>query len=103
MDKSRTEFFSGRIAECTGDQKKLFNEIKTLMKPTEITSYPDHESLLDLADSFGDFFVQKIQRIRKELDDLNVEPIELPVVVLSQEQKMKSFTILSEEKVAKLI
>ena len=51
IDEARMEYYSEKVQECAGDQKKLFEIIKSLF-----------DSLKDLADAFGDCFMIKIQK-----------------------------------------
>ena len=74
-----------------------------MIKPEEEIAYPEHTSLSQLADSFGDYFSLKIEKIRHDLDELNVQPLDLPVTTISNEQKMKSFAILSNGDISKLL
>ena len=66
IDEAQTEHYSGKVQQCAGDQKKLFEIIQSLTKSIHQEQYPD--SLKDLADTFGDFFIMKIQEIETKLD-----------------------------------
>ena len=35
IDEAKTEYYSGKVQECAGDQKKLFEIIKSLTKPLQ--------------------------------------------------------------------
>ena len=102
-DKAKTEYYSAKVQECAGDQKKLFEIIQSLTKPLQQEQYPDSDSLKDLADAFGDFFIMKIQKIRTKLDSQNPEPITIPRVPVKEEDMFLSFQPLSEDDVRKLI
>ena len=41
IDEAKTEYHSGKIQECAGDQKKLFEIIKPLTQPLQREQYPD--------------------------------------------------------------
>ena len=103
IDEAKTEYYSGKVQECTGDQKKLFEIIKSLTKPLQQQQYPDSDSLKDLADAFGDFFIMKIQKIRTKLDSQDPEPISIPRVPVKEEDVFLSFQTLTEDDVRKLI
>ena len=103
IDEAKTEYYSGKVQECAGDQKKLFEIIKSLTKPLQQEQYPDSDSLKDLADAFGDFFIMKIQKIRTKLDSQDPEPITILRVAVKEEDMFLSFQPLTEDDVRKLI
>ena len=80
-----------------------FYTIKSLTKPLQREQYPDFDSLKDLADAFGDFFVMKIQKIRTKLDSQDPEPITIPREPVKEEDMFLSFQSLTEDDVRKLI
>ena len=102
-DEAKTEYYSGKVQECAGDQKKLFEINKSLTKPLQQEQYPESDSLKDLADAFGDFFIMKIQKIRTKLDSQDPEPITIPRVPVKEEDMFLSFQPLTEDDVRKLI
>ena len=101
-DEAKTEYYSGKVQECAGDQKKLFEINKSLTKPLQQEQYPESDSLKDLADAFGDFFIMKIQKIRTKLDSQDPEPITIPRVPVKEDMFL-SFQPLTEDDVRKLI
>ena len=103
IDEAKTEHYSGKVQECAGDQKKLFEIIKSLTKPLQHKQYPDFDSLKDLADAFGDFFIMRIQKIRTKLDSQDPEPITFPREPVKEEYMFISFQPLTEDDVRKLI
>ena len=62
---------------------------------------PEHESVQQLADSFADFFIEKIEKICNEIDAQEVEPPVLPTEPTCQE--FSNFKLLSESDVRKLV
>ena len=69
MNSARRNYFSSLIAENSSNQRKLFRTTNSLLfEPTDV-SFPDHIPPDDLANNFGNYFVQKIGRI---YDSLNV-------------------------------
>ena len=103
IDEAKTGYYVGKVQECAGDQKKLFEIIKSLTKPLKQEQYPDSDSLKDLADAFGDFFIMKIQKIRTKLDSQDPEPITIPRVPVKEEDMLLSSQPLTEDDVRKLI
>ena len=56
-----------------------------------------------MADTFDDFLIMKIQKIRTKLDSQNPEPIMIPKVPVKEEDMFLSFQPLTEDDVRKLI
>ena len=70
MNSARRNYFSSVIAENSSNQRKLFRTTNLLLfEPTDV-SFPDHVPPHDLANNFGNYFVQKIERINDSLDAL---------------------------------
>ena len=70
MNSARRDYFSNLIAENSSNQRKLFRTTNSLLfEPTDV-SFPDHIPPDDLANNFGNYFVQKIERINDSLDAL---------------------------------
>ena len=68
LDKSRTDYYSAEIEKCGTDQKTLFNLVKSLSGQVTDTPLPPPESIKQLAEDFGNFFVDKIRVICTKLD-----------------------------------
>ena len=102
---------TARMNSCVYDLFYLsymyYMAIKTyslsLSKPLQQEQYPDSDSLKDLADAFGDFFIMRIQEIRTKLDSQDPEPITIPRVPVKEEDMFLSFQPLTEDDVRKLI
>ena len=70
MNLARSEYYSNLIANSGSDQTKLFRTTRTLLcEPPEVT-FPGNIPPNDLANNFGNFFIQKIVGINKSLDAL---------------------------------
>ena len=93
-DEAKAEYCSGKVQECAGDQNKLLEIIKSLTKLLQQKQYPDSDSLNDLADTYGDFFLMNIQKIRTKLDNQAPEPITIPRVPVKEENVFLSFQML---------
>ena len=65
---AKCSFFSDAIIEAEGDQKKLYSIIKSLTAVNSDIPMPDHTSIHQLADDFGQFFIKQIEDIRCELN-----------------------------------
>ena len=103
MDSARTRYYSDKVLECSGDQKKLFALISTLTSPSKCVQYPDHSSPLALANEFGEFFIMKIDKIRNALDQLEVPSIEPIREPITDQHKLTSFQQLQLTDIHKLI
>ena len=66
LAKAKADYHSSQIAEC--DQRDLFRVISKLSSSKATQSLPAHDCPEDLADSFAEFFHNKI----KKLDGLHV-------------------------------
>ncbi len=102
LDKAHVQHYQNEISEASGNQKKLFSIIQELASVHRDNPLPDHESVKQLADQFGDFFINKIETIRSEIDtqpciSQSADRFEQPGVTLS------SFKPLSQDEVRKLI
>ncbi len=101
LDSAHTNFLSNAVSEAKGDQRKLYNLIQSLTSVKRATPLPPHDSIEQLANDFGDFFVEKIEKIRMEIDSQNVSQPELPDSPSCN--RLNSFSVLSESEVKALV
>ena len=73
INMAKQQYHFDKINECQGDQRKLFELIKSLSKAKEKIQYPASASKEKLANDFNDYFVAKIKAIRDELDTIDTE------------------------------
>ena len=66
-NSERRDYFSNLISENSLNQRKLFRTNNLLLFESTNVSFPDHIPD-DLANDFGNYFVQKIERINDSLD-----------------------------------
>ena len=66
--EAKTACYSKQVKDCRGDIKGLYKMVYTLMGTTLDNPLPNHTSDKDLAEEFADFFMDKIQKIRDNLD-----------------------------------
>ena len=70
MNSARRDYFSNVIVKTSSNQRKLFLTTSSLLfEPTDV-SFLDHIPPDNLANNFGNYFVQKIERINDSLDAL---------------------------------
>ena len=70
ISKAKTNFYSSQIANCYGDQKKLFNIVKNLLGHSRHAVLPEYENSKSLATKFNDYFISKIDTIRNSFPAL---------------------------------
>ncbi len=100
ITKTRSEFYSAKVAECGSDQKGLFNIVKGLFHNKSDNIFPESISPEALAEGFSEFFISKVQKIRDKLDSVTT------VSVFEDTQcdvTMDTFKLLSEDDVRKFI
>ena len=68
MNSARCEYYTNLIAENSSNQRNLFRITKSLLcEPSEV-SFPKDIAPDDLANDFGNFFMQKIDKINQLID-----------------------------------
>ena len=72
LSDAKISCYSAQVRDCKGDMKKLYKLVNTLMA----THSPNHINDKLMADEFTDFFMNKIQKIR---DNLNENPVYQPM------------------------
>ena len=102
LNRAHREHYENAISDASGNQKKLFSIIQELVSVHRNNPLPDCESLQELANRFGDFFVSKIDNIRSAIDS---EPcnFQCPVGTEPPVTSFSTFKPLSEDDVKKLV
>ena len=68
MNGARCEYYTNLIAENSSNQRNLFRTTKSLLcEPSEVP-FPKDIAPDDLAKDFGNFFMQKIDKINQLID-----------------------------------
>ena len=101
LNTKQTYHLSHLILEAKGDSKKLFALINTLCGKKQSTPLPDHDSVENLVNEFGNFKKNKIDAIRK---DIGVT--EAPYIPFREEgvcSNLDTFAVVSENDVRKLV
>ena len=102
MSEARRNYYSNMIAENSSDQRKLFQITSMLLREPADVTFPRSIPSIDLANNFGNYFVQTIETIGRKLDALT--PSREPDVDEAYTQgTLSSFKPLTEEQVAQLI
>ena len=101
LRKSKRKYYSDLIDECGVNTKKLFYVVHSLTNMSHANHLPPYDDPCKLADDFGEFFYRKIELIKRDIDEIVVEP---PKVDYSSPQVLlEKFAVLSEEEVADII
>ena len=67
LKSTRSRHYRDMISDAKGDPKKLFAIVNSLSGTKQPSPLPDRTSDQDLANVFGDYFIQKIETIRKDI------------------------------------
>ena len=87
IEKAKKNFYKDRLEASSGNQKKLFGCINELLNKSKSTSLPSHTSKKDLADDFSDYFMDKVNKIRQSLEEIqssnsqNAESSDSPTIL----------------------
>ena len=91
---NKQETFRNKVQECGKDTKKLYQLMNNMCGTVKQNPMPETSSELALADSFADYFFQKIVTIRETLkNEKEYSPVG------ECEGFLSSFEIFSEEEV----
>ena len=109
----RKQYTSNLINECGTDQRKLFQEADRLLGRAKSVNLPKHDSPMKLANSFANFFTEKIKQIKADLknkqsvtsarnDDQNQEINKTKNITVNK-SKLSYFERTTKEEVCKII
>ena len=93
-------YFQNQIKDA--NQRQLFRVIDKLTSPVNKACLPNHTCAAQLANTFADFFRHKIDRLRNQLDQCNIEDLSVDIADAC-EASMDQFDVLSEDQVLSLI
>ena len=104
MNRSRKRYYTDFVLEHGSDQRKLFNAAKSLFHQRNDLNFPAYDDQIMLANDIGEFFVQKVENIRNELD-LSASDLHDRVFdeLVALNASFDSFRQLDEEDVKHLI
>ena len=106
MNEVRRNFYSTFIAENSTNQRKLFGAVKKLLASKDGPSFPDCSDKFLLANDIGQFFVQKINKIRLDVDATEVHDLKELVPednVIDPQKTVSAFQPLTKDAVNELI
>lgn len=101
MSKAKSAYYSKVIKDNSSDPRSLWKALNQILfrKPTKFL--PDCTSMLDLAERFSTFFVNKISVIRSSFDRSQLS--QTPEHSVLCEHPLDSFSPVSESEVLKLV
>ena len=107
MNQARQSFYRQFISENSQDQRKLFCATKSLFRHDSDLAFPRYNDSTALSNDLGQFFVQKIIKIRSELDTaVTCEQVvlsDMPSVSLNSDHIFQEFSLMSEDDTKRLI
>ena len=100
-----TEFYSNLVMKNLGNSKRLFNTLNKMRKKKNESQLPPHDSALQIADEFMEYFIAKIEKIQDFIDQtIAANGHECDYVEeLKYKTPMSAFSMLSEANVNDLI
>ena len=102
LSDTRRCYYADLIAESAGDTKKLFDIINSLSKVDDrYGKLPPHDSSQSLANTFGAFFIKKIELVQQDIDKIIVNQPEAHPQ--HPHSRLESFAKLTEEDVHRII
>jgi hypothetical protein len=98
-EKAKGDFYCDKIKENNGDQKSLFRIANTLLFRKQESMLPTHTSDALLADEFGEYFQEKIDKIRQSFKPNDYKfPVSQSAI-----PKLKMLEAISEDELKKMI
>ena len=94
---------TAKIANCKNDQKQLFTITRNLMGNTDITTMPSYVYLVDIAQRFGDHFIEKVSNIRKDIVEFGEDYSYTTMVAVFSGVPLVCFETVTESDVERLI
>ena len=67
---AKKEFYKERLSKANHDQKEIFRCVNELLNKSRSSTLPSHSSKSQLADDMSDFFMEKMNRIRQSLEEI---------------------------------
>jgi hypothetical protein len=74
IDQAKSLHFQEKVSACSNDPKNLFRVVDTLLGNSTESPLPVHDSRVELATRFSDFFVEKIATIQLAIPSVDNPP-----------------------------
>jgi hypothetical protein len=101
MKNGKKQYYSDVIEQCDGDLKSLFRVCKSLLIYNPETQFPDEKSDLIVANNFSDFFVFKIDNIRKQFEQSNTTTEKSPGITFIL--PLRNFSLVSPDNISDIL
>ena len=98
----RCHFYASCIENCGNSHKELFSICKNLLDKSNSTKLPNYDCPLSMATKFGDYFIEKIEKIRSSFPD-KVNSIGSVGMDTYSGPIMSIFSHISQQELKKLI
>ena len=73
IKEAKTRYYKNKIEENKGDSKRLFQVINSLTGKQKPAALPSHDDESVLANKFGEFLLQKIELIQKNIPQVTLD------------------------------
>lgn len=74
IDEAKSLHYREKVSACSDDPKKLFRVVDTLLGNSTESPLPVHDSRIELATRFSDFFIEKIVTIQSAIPSVDNPP-----------------------------
>ena len=98
---ARSRYLEDFVEENNADQGTLFKAINKIMHRKNENPLPEHESSLDLANEFSDFFQEKVAKIRQNFSEDSNDALFYDTP--QTERNFTSFNALDDDEITKII
>ena len=90
---------ANKVNQCNRDTRQLFKLVSNITSSTKDNPLPDGKSNQELANQFAEYFIDKIQKTRNNLNSYDRYQVDEAV----QAPTLGEFELLTEDKVTKVI
>ena len=82
IQEAKSTYYIKQINDCNGDQRKLFQIVDKLLGRAKTSILPHYTTASILAETFNNFFITKISKIRCDLSDMesSINTLQCPPV-----------------------
>ena len=101
LDYYKEHTLATKISECNGNIKKLYDLVSTITGTKSENPLPDIENGVELCEGFADYFITKIEKIRKSQE--NCDLFDTNNVKVTVTEKIKNWSHVSETGICNVI
>jgi len=103
VENAKCIYYKEKVRKCDGNQRKLYNLVKEISGESMENPLPPHDEMQTLVNGFSTFFMQKIDKIRNQIDTLTINTTPPPVTTSIPPPQLASFRQVSEAELSKLL